>query len=126
MPFSGAINLPIGKLKMLKTLTLLIMVLWLFGAAAQAGPPPVRLEGGPGDSPANAIIIKGATDGVAASHAEYQYLIRKFGKQDVDWRLLKDDLLQTDNQTLEVLTIILKDRTQKTIYFDITGFFGKR
>jgi hypothetical protein len=111
---------------MLKTLTSLILVLWLFSAAAQAGPPPVRLEGGPGDSEAHAFIIKGAPDGVAASRAEYQYLTRHFGQPDVAWRLVKDDLLQTDTQTFEVLTIILADRTQRTIYFDITGFFGKR
>jgi hypothetical protein len=110
---------------LLKTLTLLILVFWLLGAAAPAGPPPVRLEGGPGDSPARAVIIKGAPDGIAGSRAEYRYLTERFGQPDVAWRVVRKELLQTDNRTYEVLSIDLADRSRRTIYFDITGFFGK-
>jgi hypothetical protein len=111
---------------MRKTFTCLILILWLFSAAAQAGPPPLRFAGGSGDSQAQAVIIKGAPDGIVGARAEYQYLNQRFGPEDVAWRLVKEDLVQTDTRTYEVLTIVLTDRTQRTIYFDITSFFGKR
>jgi hypothetical protein len=110
---------------MLKTLTLTMLAALLICSTAQAGQSSIRFAGGPGDSRANAVIIKGAPDSIVGSRAEYQYLTELFGQRNVAWRLFKQELSQTDDQTFEVLTIDLADGTRRVIYFDITGFFGK-
>jgi hypothetical protein len=99
-------------------------------AGADQGKAPVqqqsvRFEGGSGESPANAVIIRGASDNVAGVRAEYRYLHQHFGQRNLKWRLFKQELLQTGDKTFDVITIELSDGVKKIIYFDITEFFGK-
>jgi hypothetical protein len=99
-------------------------------AGARQGPAPVQqqsvtFEGGTGESPANAVIIRGARDNVVGIQAEFRYLRQHFGKRNLKWRLFKQELLQTGDKTFDVITIELADGAKRIIYFDITEFFGK-
>jgi hypothetical protein len=93
--------------------------------AAPVGQQSIRFEGGSGESPANAVIIRGARDNVVGIQAEFRYLRQHFGQRNLKWRLFKQELLQTGDKTFDVITIELADGVKKVIYFDITEFFGK-
>jgi hypothetical protein len=57
--------------------------------------------------------------------AEYRYLARKFGRLGVDWKPVGQGLLEHDHRQYDEMHIQLADGTQRTIFFDITQFFGK-
>ena len=78
-----------------------------------------------GDSIENAIIIYGATDENAGVKAEYEYLGKKFGQPQKNWKLNKQDTVEQDDKKFDQLDIILANGYKETIYFDITNFFGK-
>ena len=82
-------------------------------------------EGGGGESPAAAVIIKGAKDIVVGIAAEYYYLEMKYGQQNVKWKLISQNLLHKQDKHLDLLIIRLVDGSQKEVYFDITEFFGR-
>jgi hypothetical protein len=85
----------------------------------------IVFQGGGGESPAAAVIIKGAKDIVVGIAAEYYYLERKYGRQNVNWKLISQNLLHKQDKHLDLLIIQLADGSQKEVYFDITEFFGK-
>jgi len=93
--------------------------------AAPQSQPMVTFEGGSGDTPAAAVIIRGAADGIVGVAAEYRYLEGKFGQKMRDWRLKKQELLQENGRVFDVMHLELADGSRRTIYFDITEFFGK-
>ena len=113
------------------TVTLIFLIALAAAAAgADQNAAPVRqqsvtFEGGSGESPANAVIIRGAPNSMAGVQAEYRYLKQHFGQRNLKWRLLKQYLLQTGDKTFDVITIELADGAKRIIYFDITEFFGK-
>jgi hypothetical protein len=86
--------------------------------------PGIRFEGGSGESPEDAIVIKNAENHRAGVNAEYFYLRKRFGKRDVHWRLVVQALLKGD-KPVDRLTIELTDGSIKDIYFDVSEFFGK-
>lgn len=86
----------------------------------------VTFQGGMGDSPGTAVIIRGAVDGFAGVEAEYRYLREKFGQQTRDWRLKRQLLQQKGDRVFDVMHLELADGSQRTIYFDITEFFSKK
>ena len=101
-----------------------------FEAQAQApkeepARPKITLSGGPGDTMATAIVIKGAKSSQDGIPAEYYFLEKKFGKMQVDWKLSRQELLNQDGKHYDLMRIELKDGTKKDVYFDITEFFGK-
>ena len=85
----------------------------------------IVFEGGAGESPAAAVIIKGAKDIVVGIAAEYYYLEMKYGRQNVNWKLISQNLLHKQDKHLDLLIIRLVDGSQKEVYFDITEFFGR-
>lgn len=87
--------------------------------------PGITFAGGSGESFEKAIIIKGATNSGAGIAAEYQYLEKKFGRRNADWKLIRQGLLHKNAKHFDLMQIELADGTQKDIYFDITEFFGK-
>jgi hypothetical protein len=95
--------------------------------AAPGNPAKTKIsfKGGPGDTPATAVVISGASDSLAGIAAEYSYLARKFGRQNVDWTLQRQSVLQQEDKVFDQMEIELKDTRKKTIFFDITEFFGK-
>ncbi len=87
--------------------------------------PQITFKGGPGDTPETAVVISGAADSMAGISAEYDWLARKFGRKNVDWSLRRQSVMQQQGKVYDRMEIELKDGSRKTIFFDITGFFGK-
>ncbi|MBM4276006.1 MAG: hypothetical protein FJ134_16330 [Deltaproteobacteria bacterium] len=87
--------------------------------------PKITLSGGPGDSMATAIVIKGAPNSMAGIDAEYYYLSKKFGRPNLDWKLKKQSVQSQGGRHYDLMEIELKDGSQKKIFFDITEFYGK-
>jgi len=94
--------------------------------AVPGGETTVTFEGGAGNSPEQAVIIRGAPNGVAGVEAEYRYLREKFGQQNLDWRLTRQALLRKGDRMFDVMHLKLADSSQRTVYFDITEFFGRK
>jgi len=72
-----------------------------------------------GESIEKAIIVESIA-------AEYEYLERKFGERGKNWELDTQSLVKKGNKYYDRIDLKLSDGTRKTIYFDITAFFGKR
>jgi len=85
----------------------------------------IAFEGGPGDTVERAIVIRGAGNDCLGVEAEYQYLVREFGRRGVYWQLERQSLLTVDDRRYDEMRIRLSDGTQKVIYFDISDFFGE-
>ena len=85
----------------------------------------VTFEGGPGDTIETAVIIRGAPDEALGVGAEYRYLAQQFGQPGVDWELVGQELLESARRRYDKVHVKLADGTERTIFFDITGFFGK-
>jgi hypothetical protein len=82
----------------------------------------IRFIGGDGSSKERAVKImgaKGESDGVAA---EYQYLDLTLGKGT--WKTEGQALLQVNGAKVDELDITTSEG-KKSVYFDITDYFGK-
>ena len=62
---------------------------------------------------------------MAGIAAEYSYLKKKFGQENVDWMLTRQSVLQKDGKVFDRMDLDLKDGSKKTVFFDIGEFFGK-
>ena len=78
-----------------------------------------------GESMEDAIIIMGAKGEKDGIDSEYKYLESKYGLKEIDWELELQSLLSEKGKSYDKMDIKLADGTKKTIYFDITNFFGK-
>jgi hypothetical protein len=87
---------------------------------ALAKPPAISFAGGDGSSLERAIVIKGATDETGV-HAEYEYLKQHFP----GYQLGTQSLMNVKGHAYDVLEFKTADGKKKTLYFDITAFFGK-
>jgi len=77
-----------------------------------------------GRSVEDAVIIT-AANGTAGIAAEHQWLSNKFGKENEDWKLTSQTLIDKGDKMYDEMTIELADGTSQVIYFDINSFFGK-
>jgi len=84
----------------------------------------IIFAGGSGDSREDAIVIKNAENHRACVRAEYLYLEKKFGERDIHWKVVMQALLKGEKR-VDWLVIRLIDGTTKSIYFDVSEFFGK-
>ncbi len=87
---------------------------------AAAKPPGISFSGGDGSSQATAIIVK-APDEMSGVHAEHAYLRQHYpgsteGAQAV---------LHSKGRDYDTVEITTADGKTKTIWFDITSYFGK-
>jgi hypothetical protein len=94
-------------------------------AAAKPQQAALTFKGGSGDTPATAVIIAGAPDYVAVVDGEYLYLAKTFGQQDQDWRVVKKEVYQHDDQVYDVITIEFPNEARQQVFFDITKYFNK-
>ncbi len=99
-------------------------------ACAQPAPvtsakPKITFQGGPGDKPETAVVISGAPNSMAGIAAEYDYLGKHFGPQNKFWKLKRQSLLRQDGKIYDRIEIELGDGSKKTVFFDISEFFGK-
>ncbi len=118
--------------KIFATILSVILLCAIFGGSTCAQPsqgpdtnPKITYKGGPGDTPATAVIISGAINSIAGVSAEYRYLRQKFGRENVDWNMRRQSVLQQDGKVYDQMELDLKDGSRKTVFFDIGEFFGK-
>lgn len=91
----------------------------------QPAKSPITFKGGPGDTPETAVIITGAPNSMAGIAAEYQYLGKKFGPRNQFWKLKRQSVMKQNGRIYDRLELELKGGRKQTIFFDISGFFGK-
>lgn len=111
-------------------------------ATASASPPPpvtsaspeaprvastggIRFAGGNGSTIATAIAILGAHGEMDGTASEYSYLAKLYGPQGSAWTIDQQSLLNHSGKSYDALLITLADGTKKTVYFDISDYFGK-
>ena len=87
--------------------------------------PQITFKGGPGDTPETAVLISGAPNSIAGTAAEYDYLRKEFGRENVDWNLFRQSVLEQGGKFYDRLELHLKDGSRKIVFFDISEFFGK-
>ncbi len=77
-----------------------------------------------GESAEKAIVVhaENEEEGIAA---EYEYLFKKFGLKGKNWNLKRQSLLDFNNRYFDKMEIELSDGSSKSLFFDITEFFGK-
>lgn len=85
----------------------------------------IEFKGGTGASLADAVEIHGVANHFAGVDAEYRYLSDQFGERGKDWDLLGQVLLEEHGKHYDQMEIVLADGTRKTIYFDLSAFFGR-
>lgn len=71
------------------------------------------------------MLISGAPNSIEGIAAEYAYLRKKFGRENVDWNLFRQSVLGQGGKFYDRLELDLKDGSRKTVFFDISEFFGK-
>ena len=92
----------------------------LLGCVAAQAAPPISYAGGDGSTLEKAVVIKGGNEETGV-RAEYTYLDRHFpgykrGGQSVS---------SHDKRTYDTLDFTTAKGEKKTVFFDITDFFGK-
>jgi hypothetical protein len=80
-----------------------------------------------GDSKEHAVKVLGAGNERAGIQAEYQYLCRMFGEQGKDWNLAIQSLMEDKDsgKVYDRMDLDFPNQPSKTLYFDITEFYGK-
>jgi len=94
-------------------------------ATEPSAQPRITFKGGPGDTMETAVLISGATNSIEGIAAEYEYLRQKFGRENRDWNLRRQSVFQQKGKFYDRLELDLKDGSRKTVFFDISEFFGK-
>jgi hypothetical protein len=83
------------------------------------------VTGGPGDSPATAIVIKKTPRGLSAAGAEHMLLQKWFGVRGTNWTLSRQELLQSDGKTYDLYEVVLRDGATRRLYFDVTEWLSR-
>lgn len=79
----------------------------------------VRIEGGNGSCQENAIKIEDCNN-IEGVYCQNDEMRKRFGR----YKLLKRAIIKIDDTIYDRFTLDIEGQ-EKTIYFDITGFFGK-
>jgi hypothetical protein len=87
-------------------------------------PEQSLFSGGDGSSFANAVAIHtpGGNIGVPA---EYQFVSNQYGCPNLDWNLIRQSLCTSSQKYYDLLVIRLKNGEERSIFFDLSAFFGK-
>jgi hypothetical protein len=75
-----------------------------------------------GESFEEAIIIH-AKSGAEGVPKEYEWVEKRFGRRNQDWKLRYQAVMEHQERWYDLLAIRLADGSEKDIYFDITSFF---
>ena len=81
-------------------------------------------SGGNGTSFETAIVINTISTSVGIP-AEFKYISNIYGQKNVDWFVVSQSLMTKPNKYYDVLLIKLSNDDKKSIFFDITQFYGK-
>jgi hypothetical protein len=85
----------------------------------------ISYTGGPGDTLKTAVVIHGALNSLDGITAENNYLKKKFGQENWDWQFVRKSTLQNGDEYFDKVEIEFRNLRKKTIFFNITEFFGK-
>ncbi len=97
-------------------------------AAAEPAPPPSQpakylapgpFAGGDGSSAEQAVVVLAQTEDEGID-LEHHWIFDHYGR----FRKIRGGLASADDKHYDVITVELGDHTERTIYFDITGFYG--
>ena len=80
---------------------------------------PSPFAGGDGSSPDQAVVVLAGTEDEGID-LEHHWIFDHYGR----FRKVRGGLASADGRHFDVITVELTDHTEKTIYFDITGFYG--
>jgi hypothetical protein len=94
-------------------------------AAKPANKSPITFSGGHGHSLKTAVVITGAPNAMAGIAAEYRFLKEKFGRENQDWLLRRQSVVQQDGKFYDRMELDLPGGRRTTVFFDISEFFGK-
>jgi len=103
--------------RQMKTLLFTLVVVMLVGC----GTTPLSYSGGDGSSHEQAVIIRGAQDTEAGIDAENAWIRQRHAGACKT----KQALVSVGRRHHDVITLTLNDGQTKSVYFDITDFFGK-
>ena len=93
--------------------------------ATASNPPRDLYGGGNGQSEEEAVVIRTTSSSIGVP-AEYAWLEKQYGLRDSDWSInLRMHGPDATGRIHEKFHIKLTDGTEKTIYFDISSFFGR-
>lgn len=81
---------------------------------------PARADTADGATTETAIIVP-ATNEFEGVDAEYGYIQDHYP----GWQHMQQSLIQTDSKIFDRIEIVGPDGIRKTLYFDITDWFGK-
>ncbi len=85
----------------------------------------MTFAGGEGHEMEEAIIVENAQNSTEGIAAEYVYLDRKFGQPGTDWDISAKRTEQQDGRMYDIFYItISRTGESKTLFFDITDFYG--
>ncbi len=86
----------------------------------------IEYHGGDGSSMDSAVIIKKAKGSFDGIEAEYAFINKIYGRQNVGWQLKQQSLLHQNGKSYDQIDFkVINTGKETTIYFDITAFFGK-
>lgn len=78
-----------------------------------------------GESLEDAVIILNAPNEPAGVQAEYRWLEAHYGHRGTDWELRMQALLMPQGRPYDRLDVQLSDGRCVSVFFDISGFFGR-
>jgi hypothetical protein len=85
----------------------------------------ILFKGGNGLTKEEAVKILGAKDETEGVDAEYNWLEENYGKQNINWVLNDQELIDEGDRQFDLLKIKFPDGKMKEVWFDITEFYGK-
>jgi hypothetical protein len=78
-----------------------------------------------GTSEDDAVYIN-ATSTMAGISAEYAWIEQRFGKRDIDWKVvMRSHGTRDDGKSIENFVIETKNGEEHNLYFDISSFYGR-
>jgi hypothetical protein len=81
----------------------------------------VSYSGGDGATMESAVVIEGANNSSAGIAAERKWVTEKYP----GFKKVQQSLLHKEGKSYDLIEIETADGKSKSIYFDISGFFGK-
>lgn len=89
--------------------------------------PKISYSDASGDSYKEAVKITGAQKQSQGVEAEYNWISKKHGLKDRDWKIVGQVMIHEDGNVYDVIEISLGTQTDRRIYyFDVSDFSWKR
>ena len=85
----------------------------------------IFFEGGNGDAPEAAIVVRGARYDLEGTYAEFGWLTHMYGQKDHDWKLISHSHGVHVGRDIDTFVLRLADGRALTVFFDCTESFGK-